>query len=77
MKKNIILISLLLVIRFAASAQMDLTLYNMKSIPQSGYSNPAAIPLSRVYVGLPVMSSVYFLSEQFWFCSFRSHYKKV
>lgn len=60
MKKIFKLLSLFTVCHLAASAQVDLTLYNMKSIPQSSYNNPASIPLSSFYIGLPVISSNYF-----------------
>ena len=40
-------------------AQYDLTMYNMQSIPQSMYGNPAFIPKTKVNIGLPVISSVY------------------
>jgi len=60
MKKNTLWLSVLMVAQFTASAQIDLTLYNMKSIPQSSAINPAAIPLSKINIGLPVLSSDYF-----------------
>ena len=50
---------LFVAIHFAAIAQVDLTLYNMRSIPQSAYCNPAAIPLSKMNIGIPVISSDY------------------
>lgn len=41
-------------------AQTDFTLYHMRMVPQRIYQNPALLPSSRVFVGLPVMSSIYF-----------------
>ncbi len=51
---------LLVMLSFGAYSQVDLTLYNMKSIPQSVYNNPAAVPNSKLNIGLPVISSMYF-----------------
>jgi outer membrane protein OmpA-like peptidoglycan-associated protein len=41
-----------------ATAQRDLTIYNLQSIPQTNYANPALIPDCKGYVGLGV-SSIY------------------
>ncbi|MBK9800144.1 MAG: OmpA family protein [Bacteroidetes bacterium] len=41
------------------SAQQNLTLYNLKAIPQSNYINPGILPESRVNIGLPIISSLY------------------
>ena len=63
MKKIIISLSFLIVLFTSntASAQQNLTLYNMDAIPQSAYANPAVMPYgSTFYIGLPVMSSHYF-----------------
>ena len=60
MKKTLMLLSLVIAGSLAASAQVDLTLYNMKSIPQSAYNNPASIPTSKFFIGLPAISSDYF-----------------
>lgn len=43
-----------------ASAQQDLTIYNMRYIPQASYSNAAFIPEAKVYFGMPGMSGLYF-----------------
>ncbi len=42
-------------------AQQDLTIYNMQSIPQSSYTNPAfkPIPEYKFYIGFPALSSFY------------------
>jgi len=39
--------------------QQNLTLYNLKAIPQSNYVNPGILPASRFNIGLPVISSLY------------------
>ncbi|MCB9232262.1 MAG: OmpA family protein [Bacteroidia bacterium] len=44
----------------AGKSQSDLTIYNMQAIPQSRYMNPALTPNSNGYLGLPVISSIYF-----------------
>jgi len=41
-----------------ATAQRDLTIYNLQSIPQTNYANPALMPDCKSYVGLGV-SSIY------------------
>ncbi|MES2836825.1 MAG: DUF5723 family protein [Bacteroidota bacterium] len=60
MKKYIHTIILFFVTTFSAFAQESMTLYNMQSIPQSNYLNPANMPLSKVNIGLPGISSNYF-----------------
>ena len=40
-------------------AQYNFTLYNMHSIAQSTYANPAIIPDRKINIGLPVISSTY------------------
>jgi len=40
-------------------SQQDLTLYNLTTIPQQGYANPALTHNSKFYIGLPVISSIY------------------
>ena len=60
MIKRYTILLLFVTIGFAATAQVDLTLYNMRSIHQSGYNNPAAIPLNKINIGLPGISSDYF-----------------
>jgi len=39
-------------------AQHDLSLYNMKIVPQRIFQNPAFIPAQKVYVGIPVLSGI-------------------
>lgn len=49
-----------LLINNTASAQQDLTMYNMEVVPQRMYANPAFIPsYSRINIGLPLLSSEY------------------
>lgn len=43
----------------SAVAQQNLTLYNLKAIPQSNYVNPGILPSSRLNIGLPIISSLY------------------
>jgi hypothetical protein len=42
------------------NAQQDMLLYNMPAIQQSMYVNPSQMPQSKINIGLPVLSSVYF-----------------
>jgi outer membrane protein OmpA-like peptidoglycan-associated protein len=42
-----------------ATAQQNLTLYNMEMVPQRLYANPAFIPSNKIYIGLPILSSEY------------------
>jgi hypothetical protein len=41
------------------SAQQDMTIYHMQSVPQSNYSNPAIIPAPKWHLGFPALSSIY------------------
>lgn len=54
-----ILMSLFLFQSNQASAQRNLTLYGMKSLPQRNFANPALRPDSRLFVGIPGISSLY------------------
>ncbi len=58
--KKTILLTLLIGSQFLLFAQQDLTLYNMPNISQSSRVNPSLAPVNRFYIGLPVISSVYF-----------------
>lgn len=58
--KNKFLVLVMLCLGFSGFAQTDLTLYNMNWVPQSMYQNPALTPPTRVNIGLPVISSIYF-----------------
>lgn len=40
--------------------QQNFTMYNMSYVPQRMYANPALLPKSRINIGLPVLSSIYF-----------------
>lgn len=54
--------SLCLILAFSNSTvvngQRNLTLYNLSSVPQSMSLNPGRIPLSNVYVGIPVIGNI-------------------
>jgi len=45
---------------FYANAQQDLTLYHMRYVPQSSFTNAAFTPEAKVYVGMPGISGIYF-----------------
>jgi len=49
----------LAVMRPAAIAQVDATLYHMSTIPQVTYTNPASSSDYKWYIGLPGISSIY------------------
>ncbi|MCB0762757.1 MAG: hypothetical protein KDC12_14620, partial [Flavobacteriales bacterium] len=46
-----------------ALAQQDLLIYHMTDVPQAGYVNVASRPTSRVNVGIPLLSSMYFRQQ--------------
>jgi hypothetical protein len=54
-----LLSSALLVSSFTIWAQQDLTLYELRSVPQSNQLNVSRTPLSSGYLQLPVVSGVY------------------
>jgi hypothetical protein len=56
--KKITAVSAALLFSLVLQAQTDLTIHNMQSIPQRGFSNPAMIPDSRFHFGIPGASSV-------------------
>jgi len=58
--KKIIILCLLLSSSISLLAQQDLTLYNIPNISQSSRVNPSLAPVNKFYIGLPVISSVYF-----------------
>ena len=58
--KQLVVLAVLIFTQNNIQAQQNLTLYNMHNIPQSMYANPSMIPYSRVNVGLPLISSIYF-----------------
>lgn len=43
-----------------SNAQVANSLFNMRSVPQSNYINPAITPDSKLYIGIPALSSIYF-----------------
>ena len=57
MKKIIIL--LFMGMAFAVQAQQDLTMYEMRSMPQGHMINPSKMPYARGYVLLPGLSGIY------------------
>jgi hypothetical protein len=59
MKRFITTLSILL-IAAGSYAQQDLTLYNLNEIPQSSYSNPSNRFNGKFFIGLPVISSMYY-----------------
>ena len=59
MKKSCGILFFLIAIQMTAMAQVDLTMYNMRSIHQSTYVNPASMPNTKISIGLPAISSVY------------------
>lgn len=53
------LVIALLIIAGAGYAQQDLTLYNMRYLHQSSFTNPAFFPECKVNVGVPAISGIY------------------
>jgi len=51
---------LLIFLNGTIDAQQDLTSYYLNSLPQTSYNNPAFSPDSRLYIGVPGLSSLYF-----------------
>ncbi len=62
MKKLNILLFMVL-ISAGVMAQQNLVIYNMKTLPQRQYANPAMNPDARFYVGIPGISSTYINSS--------------
>ena len=54
----IVVIVISVVSIFRSEAQSDLNLYGLRVIPQSSFSNPAFIPTGRLYIGIPLISSI-------------------
>jgi hypothetical protein len=59
-KTSLAVLVVLLVKTSDVRAQHNLTLYGMKSLPQRTYANPAFRPDSRIFIGVPALSSHYF-----------------
>ena len=59
-KNYITLFVLLFIVGTIANAQQDLTMYNLRDIPQSVYSNPSNQFNGKFYIGIPVLSSNYY-----------------
>lgn len=60
MKKIYLSIALLLIV-LSSIGQQSLTLYNMDAIGQSSQVNPSLLPINRMYIGIPMVSSTSFL----------------
>ncbi len=58
MKKLILFVSAYVAFLVQSSAQSDLTLYNFNSVAQSLHVNPALPQQTRVWVGIPALSSI-------------------
>lgn len=57
MKK--LILAFLLFATVGLNAQQNLTLYNMEMVPQRMYTNPAFMHSNKLYIGIPVLSSMY------------------
>lgn len=60
MKRIFVLFIISTVIQVSASAQNNLTLYNLEVLPQNLLPNPAKTPDCKWYIGMPVISSIDF-----------------
>lgn len=61
--KKLSTLFLVLFISVASMAQQNLVVYNMKTLPQRQYANPAMNPDARFYIGIPGISSTYINSS--------------
>lgn len=68
--KKIILLIISLSFQAMLFAQQDMTLYNIPNISQSTRVNPSVMPVNKFYIGLPLISSNYFLLSN---SSFKYH----
>jgi hypothetical protein len=68
LKKIYIIIGLAFLCKLAFP-QQDLTLYYMDRIPQVTSTNPAFFPESKINVGIPLISSIYFSASNSGFSS--------
>lgn len=59
MKQNLkqLLCAALFLISFSSFAQQNVTLYNMRSLPQRMYANPALRPDAKMFINVPLLSS--------------------
>ncbi|MDD3877673.1 MAG: DUF5723 family protein [Bacteroidales bacterium] len=55
-----ILIPTFILFSIFVSAQNDVSIHLLQSVPQSIYTNPSFNPEAKIYVGIPVLSSIYF-----------------
>lgn len=60
MRKTLPVIIILLVFHFSSFAQQNLSMYELHSLHQSSFANPAFIPSSKMTIGFPVLGSIYF-----------------
>ncbi len=73
--KKLLFLLILLVSNQILLAQQDLTLYNTINVTQSSRVNPSQKPDYKFYIGLPVISSNYFLLSNSSF-TYHDFYKK-
>ncbi len=59
MKKHYWTLFVFAITTLSLGAQQDLTLYDLRSVPQANQINVSRMPYSRAYVSLPVISGVY------------------
>ncbi len=57
--KKIIIFGLALLFIKTIVSQQDMNIYHLQNIPQSNYSNPALIPAPKLYISMPLLSSIY------------------
>jgi outer membrane protein OmpA-like peptidoglycan-associated protein len=57
--KKLLIFSFFLAFVQGMMAQQDLLIYHMTDVPQSEYVNVSRRPMSRVNIGLPLLSSIY------------------
>ena len=58
--KKLLIVSLVFLFVGQLKAQNNLTLYNMKPVPQRMAINPAFTPTCKWYFGTPILSSIDF-----------------
>lgn len=56
---KICVLALVCIGAFRAKAQQDYSLYNLSSLQQTLYTNPANQVDGRIYIGIPLLSSIY------------------
>jgi len=58
-KRKLQIFIALCIFGYTASAQRELTLFNMNNVFQGTYVNPTLVPEQKVSIGLPILSSIY------------------